>query len=101
MPWGDQTGPAGMGRMSGRGLGFCAGYDSPGYTRGAPMGGRGFGRGFRGRFMQAPVQPAYPARMTPADEKQILKEEIEMLKQERKAIEQDLKDIEKRLKELK
>lgn len=31
MPWGDGTGPRGEGPMTGRGLGYCAGYDMPGY----------------------------------------------------------------------
>ncbi len=49
MPGGDGTGPNGMGPMTGRGLGYCAGYDTPGFTRGVGM-GRGYGRGFgRGR----------------------------------------------------
>ena len=49
MPWGDRTGPDGMGPMTGRRLGYCAGFSSPGYTRGYGM-GRGLGRGFgRGR----------------------------------------------------
>lgn len=46
MPRGDRTGPAGMGPMTGRGVGYCAGYDTPGYLN--PVGGRmggGFGRG--------------------------------------------------------
>ena len=47
MPAGDRTGPMGMGPMTGRGAGFCAGYDAPGY--GTPIPGRGFGRGFWGR----------------------------------------------------
>ena len=38
MPWGDRSGPAGMGPRTGRGAGFCGGYDRPG--------GRG---GFGGR----------------------------------------------------
>ena len=38
MPRGDGTGPAGMGPMTGRGLGPCAGYPTPGYTN--PGGGR-------------------------------------------------------------
>ncbi len=45
MPWGDQTGPEGWGPRTGRALGYCSGYNSPGYTRGVPRGGRGFGRG--------------------------------------------------------
>jgi hypothetical protein len=50
MPGGDGTGPAGMGPMTGRAAGFCAGYGMPGYMN--PVGGRGFfgrGRGFWGR----------------------------------------------------
>ena len=45
MPRGNQTGPAGQGPQTGRGLGNCSGYDSPGFTRGTPRGGAGFGRG--------------------------------------------------------
>ena len=30
MPRGDGTGPVGMGRMTGRGAGFCAGFAAPG-----------------------------------------------------------------------
>lgn len=44
MPGGDGTGPAGMGPMTGRAAGLCAGYPTPGYMTG--FGGRGFwGRG--------------------------------------------------------
>ena len=47
MPLGDRTGPRGYGPMTGRGLGYCAGFSSPGFTKGPGMGlGRGFGRGF-------------------------------------------------------
>ena len=45
MPRGDGTGPAGMGPMTGRAAGYCAGYPVPGYVN--PIGGRGFG-GFGG-----------------------------------------------------
>jgi len=31
MPRGDRTGPAGLGPMTGRAAGFCAGYPVPGY----------------------------------------------------------------------
>jgi hypothetical protein len=47
MPRGDGTGPAGMGPMTGRAGGFCAGYPAPGYMN--PVGGRGFGFWGRGR----------------------------------------------------
>ena len=49
MPGGDGTGPAGLGPMTGRAAGFCAGYPVPGYMN--PVGGRGYwgwGRGFGG-----------------------------------------------------
>ena len=33
MPRGDRTGPMGQGPMTGRNLGFCAGYDTPGMAK--------------------------------------------------------------------
>lgn len=47
MPGGDRTGPLGAGPRTGRGAGFCAGYETAGFDN--PVGGRGFGVG-RGRF---------------------------------------------------
>jgi hypothetical protein len=48
MPGGDRTGPLGMGPLSGRAAGYCAGYGMPGFVNSAL--GRGFGGGFgRGR----------------------------------------------------
>jgi hypothetical protein len=41
MPAGDGTGPIGMGPMTGRGAGYCSGYDVPGWANMVP------GRGFR------------------------------------------------------
>ena len=61
MPRGDGTGPAGMGPMTGRAAGYCAGNGAPGFVnpgygrsfcgwgRGRG-GGRGGGRGFRNQF---------------------------------------------------
>ena len=47
MPLGDGTGPAGLGPMTGRAAGYCAGYGVPGYMN--PLGGRGYwGSGFGG-----------------------------------------------------
>lgn len=50
MPGGNGTGPAGMGPMTGRAAGYCAGYSAPGFAnqmggRGFWGGGGGFGRG--------------------------------------------------------
>ncbi len=54
MPRGDGTGPRGLGAMTGRAAGFCAGFGAPGYMN--PVAGRGggfgmgFGRGWGNRF---------------------------------------------------
>ena len=61
MPRGDKTGPNGLGSMTGRGAGFCAGNKTAGFEneeftrRGQGMGrrlgnGNGMGRGNRGGF---------------------------------------------------
>ncbi len=47
MPRGDRTGPMGAGPMTGRGAGWCAGYDRPGFANPAPW--LGLGLGHRGR----------------------------------------------------
>lgn len=44
MPRGDRTGPWGFGPMTGRGMGYCAGYPYPGFMNPGP--GFGFGPGF-------------------------------------------------------
>jgi len=114
MPRGDRTGPDGMGAMTGRGLGYCAGYDSPGYTKGVPRGGggfgagrgRGFGGGFRGGYGRGFGQgfgynavPAYyggPVNQTAPTREQ----ELEMLKSQATNYERGLQDITKRIGEL-
>jgi len=55
MPFGDRTGPAGLGPRTGRGAGYCAGFGVPGFlNRGVGFGffgGRGGGgRGWRNWF---------------------------------------------------
>jgi hypothetical protein len=57
MPGGDRTGPMGLGPMTGRGTGYCAGEPGPGSANGPGGRGRGFGggggrrrRGRRNRF---------------------------------------------------
>jgi len=47
MPGGDRTGPAGLGPMTGRGAGYCAGYAAVGFAN--PILGRGYGGWGRGR----------------------------------------------------
>ncbi len=45
MPRGDRRGPDGSGPMTGRGMGFCAGNEAPGYMSDGFGGGRGTGFG--------------------------------------------------------
>lgn len=110
MPAGDRTGPLGQGPGTGRALGFCYGYDSPGFMKGRGMrmgrgsgfigggargpgfrGGAGRGRGF-GRFM-----PGYPwaPSLSREDEVRMLKSEAEALKRSQQEIERRLGELEK------
>ncbi len=120
MPGGDRTGPRGLGSMTGRGLGYCAGYDSPGYTKGFGMGlgrgwgrGRGIGRGIgygRGRGwgyrspIYAPVYTSYPSgiipKITPENQLTMLKQEKEYLETDMNGIKSAIDDISKRIEEL-
>ena len=114
MPGGDGTGPMGMGPMTGRAAGYCAGYSMPGYASpiqgrgrgfgfgGGRGGGRGWGRGFGrglGRRWDAypyaygdPYYPAYPysAEIT-------AKGEADMLRNQAKAMEEEIKAINDRI----
>lgn len=36
MPGGDGTGPSGLGPMTRRGVGYCAGFETPGYANPIP-----------------------------------------------------------------
>jgi hypothetical protein len=45
MPRGDRTGPQGMGPRTGRAMGYCSGYDAPGYMNPGPGGGGRFAGG--------------------------------------------------------
>jgi len=98
MPQGDRTGPSGQGPMTGRAMGFCAGFNSPGFMnnsfgRGMNRGfGRGMNRGFRRGFGFTNFVPQ--TKITKEQEKEILNQELKSLKQ-------DTKEIEERLKELK
>ncbi len=104
MPRGDRTGPMGMGRMSGRGAGYCAGYQVPGCANQAGFGrGMGFGRGrggggFRrmfagvgmprwGRFSNAPY----------ADESTVAANEKAFLKDRAAFLEEELAEVKTRL----
>jgi hypothetical protein len=119
MPRGDRTGPWGLGEMTGRGAGFCAGYSVPGYAnsgwvsgfRGRPF-GCGPGRGFRWRnwFCATGVtgwqrfqRPAYgPPMAVQAPFYPPMDRETEMnaLKAEAAELEQSLKEVNERLAKL-
>jgi len=45
MPRGDRTGPQGMGPRTGRAMGYCSGYDAPGFMNPGPGAGGRFGGG--------------------------------------------------------
>ncbi len=106
MPAGDRTGPLGLGPRTGRGMGYCSGYDMPGYANPANVGfgrGAGFGRGFgRGRALFGRGRFWYP-RAVPYVQSQYQytkEDELADLKAEKELIERDLKAIEDRIKEL-
>ncbi len=109
MPGGNGSGPFGAGPMTGRAMGYCAGYSVPGYMN-SPMGGmgrgRGRGRGFRNRYFMT-GQPGwaggagafvpYPAQTFRPPTKQ---DYIQDLQQEAEYLENDLKQIKSQLAEL-
>lgn len=108
MPRLDGTGPMGMGPMTGRGMGYCAGYAAPGYAN--PMGGygRGFGygmgfgrgRGFGRMFWRAGwpgygAVPVYYGADEPAvDEKTALNNQVSFLEKQLEQVRSRLKDLE-------
>ncbi|MDP8252861.1 MAG: DUF5320 domain-containing protein [Candidatus Kaelpia aquatica] len=102
MPGGNGAGPAGMGSMTGRGAGYCAGYSTPGYmnpTAGGGFGrgvggGRGFGHGM-GRGFRAPAYPYFPAASSLS-----LQQEASMLKEQLKAMQDEVNMVNNRIKEL-
>lgn len=103
MPRGDGTGPMGLGHMTGRGAGFCAGFAVPGYAN--PIGcgfGLGRGRGFRRMFYAAglPRRANFGAQNTNEVNYASDADEKEFLKKQAKFLEDLLEDVKKRLGEL-
>ncbi|MGB9597009.1 MAG: DUF5320 domain-containing protein [Candidatus Poribacteria bacterium] len=128
MPFGDGTGPMGMGPMTGRAMGYCAGFPTPGYMNpGFGRGWFGFGRGWfgfgrgRGRgwrhwyyatgmpgWMRAgygmpafgmPVPPMYPHPVYPP-QAPTPEAEIDMLRNQAEFFKKQLDEIQKRIDEL-
>ena len=121
MPGGDRTGPRGMGPMTGRRAGYCAGYEAPGFANPGP--GRGYGmgwgrggslgwgygrggggRGWRNRFYATgrpfwaryDYGPAWDYGPPPTEEQEMetLKREAEWLQGQLDAISQRIEEIE-------
>ena len=107
MPGRDGTGPGGMGPMTGRAAGICAGYAAPGYVNrigGRCNWGRGFGGGGRGwrNWFHATGLPRWargwgvgPILPTATPE-----QERDGLKEQAKYLANALEDINKRIEEL-
>lgn len=112
MPRGNRTGPAGWGPMTGRGMGYCAGYEAPGYAYqalgyGRRRGGRGgAGRGWRhgyhatglprwARYDDAPDwYGPYGPPMSEEQETDLLTNQADALKRELEAISKRLDELE-------
>jgi len=107
MPGGDRTGPVGMGPMTGRGMGYCTGYPTPGYT--SPAGGRGFwGRGRGGGwgrrnwyyatglpFWARAAQGFFFGAPTAEQEREALRQQSQQLQESLDAIQRRIEDLEK------
>ena len=110
MPFGDGTGPGGMGPMTGRGAGYCAGYSMPGFMnpyggRGLGMGwGRGWGRGVRGfppgGYGFTPYAPPGYGPMgwaAPSRESEIkmLQNQADRLREQMEAVDERIEELQK------
>jgi len=102
MPGGDRTGPMGAGPMSGRRMGYCAGYSNPGYANpvsgyGGWFGHRGGGYGYR-HWYYATGQPGWmrarnwPSYVPPSGES-----ELSLLKEQSNWLRDQLAEIERRI----
>ena len=98
MPGGNRTGPAGMGPMTGRGAGFCAGSQMPGFANaggGREFFGRGRGMGCGRGFGRAGVGYGLPVAQTLTND-----QEIEGLKGQAESLEGSLNQIKARIETL-
>ena len=102
MPGGDRTGPLGTGPRTGRGLGYCGGYDAPGFADpalGPRWGwgrGRGGGFGWRHRFFWTGQAGWDYPRYAPPKQEDIL----EALKADADWLQGQLEATKKRIEEL-
>ncbi|MFP4654721.1 MAG: DUF5320 domain-containing protein [Methanohalobium sp.] len=118
MPGGDRTGPIGSGPLTGRGAGYCAGFDAPGFANNVPVGrglarGRGFafyrrgmglgsargnGFGFRSNSNPTPGPGQYVEN---TGFERDVETSIRSLEQEQRMLREELDNINKKLGELK
>ncbi len=99
MPGRDRTGPQGAGPRTGRGMGYCSGYDQPGAINspavlrggGLGFGRRGAGRGWRHRFYATGI----PGWVTPTPEQEAadLKAQADLLKTQLDAIQKRIEEL--------
>ncbi|MCD6531082.1 DUF5320 domain-containing protein [bacterium] len=122
MPWGDGTGPMGLGPRTGRGAGYCAGYGVPGYMNpgvgvaprwgwryGAGRGWGGWGwrnmywatglpgwyRAQTGTWAYGGAVGAVPSAVNPQSERQILQQQADLLQRQLDAIRKRLDELAK------
>lgn len=102
MPRGDRTGPNSAGPMTGRGMGYCAGFDAPGMGRMARGRGGGYmirGRARRRNYTWYPGYRSYPnpypAPPTRDEEMEYLQGDVEYLKRELEAAEARISELQK------
>lgn len=103
MPRGNGTGPMGMGPLTGRGMGYCAGFSAPGYAAPAGCAGAGgFGRGRRRMFfaigMPKPMRFGYPAH---APEYEAAGGEQAALEKQARYLKEQLDFVKRRLSDMK
>ncbi|MBN1932830.1 MAG: DUF5320 domain-containing protein [Desulfobacterales bacterium] len=107
MPRGDGTGPMGIGSMTGRAAGYCAGFNGPGFTnvvRGRGyISGAGRGRGWRHMYYATGLpgwMRGYPGNAEPYAAPNIepnIEMEKQFLKGQADNLQRQLGEIKKRL----
>ena len=108
MPGGDRTGPMGQGSRTGRGMGYCVGFNQPGFMTGLRGGmgmGMGRGRGNGVRFSELVAPYAGPQVQFPEVDAQAqqawagpdIAEELDALRRNAEKITQVLETITDRI----